>query len=286
MENDSERVGKEADQPDLQVHGDTDITFIEEKSSLPTDNQLLEKEIRDVIDYRCERSYRGLRFTPQVILLCPSEVYRARRSLIRRHESELAVLTYPFPLEDPIKLQLVQGKITEPRLSLLLDPGPAFVDHARTIIPTVKFLKQEPPVPYSAWAIWQVMWTSVPAMREDFQVKHSTILQECRSFYPSWISQDTEQITEGRVNAALELLKYLSWVDYEGKPGPQTLVQIHYTKGDRLRTETFHLLARKYVEMRRRNARTQSRSRKGVARVKRPAASPQDGKITDFVSRP
>lgn len=286
VENNSDRVGQDPDQPDLQVHGDTTITFIEEKGSLPAGDELLENELQDVIDYQCEHSYRGLKFTPQAILLCPSEVYRARRGVIRKYQDTLAVLTYPYPVEDPIKIQMGQGRIMDLRLSPLFDPGPAYVDHPRTIITTVKFLKQEPPVPYSAWTIWQVVWTSVPPFKDDFQVKYSTILQECRAFYPSWISQDTEQITEGRVNDALELLKYVGWVSYEGKPGPQTMILIHFSRGDKLRTETLHFLAKKYLELRRRKVRAQRRIRKGVARVKKPVATEQDSKLTDYLRGP
>jgi hypothetical protein len=281
VENRSERVGKDPDEPDLQVLGDR-ITLIEEKGSLPTDKDLLEKELLDVIDYQCERLYRGEKFTPQVVLLCPSEVYRARRGTLRRHESDLAVLSYPYPVEDPIKLQLVQGRIADPKLASLLEAQPVIVDLARTIIPTVKFLKQAPPVPYTAWAIWQVVWASVPAFKEDFPVKYPTILKECQKFYPSWISQDTEQITAGRVNDALELLRHVGWVEFEGKPSMQTVIQIHYTKGDRIRSETFHFLARKHAELRSRRDRAQARVRIGVLRVKKPVAKPQDRHLTDF----
>jgi hypothetical protein len=282
VENSSQRVGKDPDEPDIQVHGEK-VTFIEEKSSLPEQKELLAKEIQDVIDYKCERLYRGVQFTPQVILLCPGEVYRTRRTALRRRESELAVLSYPYPIEDPIRIQLSQGQIFDGRLASILGTKVTDVEHARTIIPTVKFLKQTPPVPYSAWTIWQVVWASVPAFKEDFTVKHSTILKECQNFYPSWLSRDTEQITEGRVNDALELLRFVGWVDYEGKAGPQTIVQIHYAKGDKIRSEAFHFLARKYNELKRRKTSTRGRPRTGVARVKRARATEQDSRLTDYL---
>jgi len=283
VENRCERVGKDPDEPDLQAHGEK-VTFIEEKSSLPDDRKLLEKEIRDVMDYHCEHLYRGAKFIPEVVLLCPSEVYRTRRAEFRKHEKNLVVLTYPFPVEDPIKIQLMQGSISDSVLQSITKTGTIIVDLARTIIPTVKFLKQTPPVPYSAWTIWQVVWASVPPFKEDYSVRYTTILKECQKFYPSWISQDTEQITMGRVNEALELLQYVGWVEYEGKPTPQATIQIHYTKGDKIRKETFHFLARKYVELKRRKNRPERHAKVGVARVKKPVPTPQDGRITDFIS--
>jgi hypothetical protein len=218
-----------------------------------------------------------------VILLCPGEVYRTRKGILYKHENELTVLSYPFPVEDPIKIQLVQGRVSDSKLEALFGTGTVIVDLARTIIPTVKFLKQTPPVPYSAWAIWQVVWASVPAFKEDYPVKYPTILRECQKFYPSWISHDTEQITMGRVNDALELLRHVGWVEYEGRPTPQSTIQIHYTKGDKMRSEAFHYLARKYVELTRKKNRAHRRTKIGIVRVKKPLATPQDGRITDFV---
>ncbi len=280
IENKRERLGKEPDEPDIFVQGDS-FTFIEEKGSLPENHDRLQRELETILMYESEHVFQQQKFIPDVVLLCPSDVYKSRRRVIRQYEKTLTVLTYPFPIEDPINLQLVQGEMDDRKLAGLISDK-VFVPHARTIIPTIKFLREEPPVPYTAWAIWQVVWASVPAFRKDFEVRYSTILEECQKFYPSWLSQDIEQITYGRVNDALELLRFAGWVGFDGKLSLHTEVHVRYSKGDKIRSETLHFLSREYLRLIRRKERARSHPRSRVI-VKRLVASEKDQRLTDFM---
>ncbi len=278
IENKVERAQGTPDEPDIITIGEG-YTFIEEKGSLPSDPELLKIELEKISAYATEHRIHGERFTPQVVLLCPDAVYKVRKAAIQEFKSRLSVVTYPFPVEDPIRFHLAQGLIVDRKLDPLTDKTP--VPHARTIMPTIKFLREEPPVPYSAWTIWQVIWDSAPPLRESFQVSYSAIMDGCRKFYPSWLSRDVDQITYGRLNSSLELLRFVGWIEFLGKPDTRTSVGVSYSKGDKIRSETLEFLSRKYLEFKR--SKREPKKGMGIRRVRRPKASKKDTILTDYV---
>jgi hypothetical protein len=278
IENKVEKVQGTPDEPDIITIGEG-YTFIEEKGCLPSAPELLKIELDNIATYAVEHRFHGDRFKPQVVLLCPEEVYKNRKTDIQKFKSNLSVITYPFPVEDPIRFHLVQGIIADHRLDPLTDKTP--VPHARTIMPTIKFLREEPPVPYSAWTIWQVIWDSAPMLKESFQVSYSEIMDGCRKFYPSWLSRDVDQITYSRLNISLELLRYVGWIEFLGKPDTKASVSVSYSKGDKIRSETLEFLSRRYLEFVR--FKREPRKGMGIRRVRKPKASKNDTTLTDYV---
>lgn len=278
IENKVERVQGTPDEPDIVTIGDG-YTFIEEKGSLPSAPELLRIELEKVSAYSTEHRFHGDRFTPQVVLLCPEDVFKARRAAIQEFKGKLSVITYPFPVEDPIKFHLALGVVVDPKLDPLTDKTP--VPHARTIMPTIKFLREEPPAPYSAWIVWQVIWDSAPLMRENFQVKYSAIMDGCKKFYPSWLSRDVDQITHGRLNVSLELLRFVGWIEFLGKPDTKTTVGVSYSKGDKIRSETLEFLSSKYLEFTK--FKREPGRGIGIRRVRKPKPSKKDTILTDYV---
>ena len=265
-----ERTNNEPDSPDILIAADT-YTFLEEKSSLPKDVATLELKIEEVLGYVVEHSFENKKFVPQVILLCPDDVYEERSQTLRKYSRELAIVVYPASVEDPFALNLVQGKVSDQKIASILK-GSDQIPHARTVYPAIKFLSSPPPVPYSTFFIWQVIWNYAGTSHSDFKVEYSAILKQCKSFYPSWQRKDVEQITYGRLNDALELLSYLEWVEYEGKLSNTTKITVRYSKGDRLRSSTLDYFIKKYIEMKSQKEKksTTRKSRKPVfGKVKR-----------------
>lgn len=232
--------------PDIFVIGD-ERTFIEEKGSLPGTKENFAKEISNVLEYSQEHVFEGARFTPQLVLLCPEDVIQAKSSALASYRRRLCVVSYPFPVEDPIVFKRHQGKIIDEKLIPLL-AGKEKVAQSRSLVPKIKFLRGDPPVPYSAWHIWLATWSYSSTQMEDFKVNYSAVLEHCKLFYPPWLSQESSQITQGRLNDALELLAYVGWVEFKPPLSLKTIITVRFSKGDRIRKETFEFLTRKYIE--------------------------------------
>jgi hypothetical protein len=275
-----DRPGQEPDAPDLFVLANP-FTFIEEKGSLPSNPAYTRLEIEKVLSYEAKHSFEGKEFVPQVALLCPEDVYADKKQFLEDHQSRLAVLVYEFPVEDPITLRLVQGKLRAKELEVAL-VGPE-IPHARKVIPTVKFLRSDPPIVYSAWTIWQVMWTYTTTSLSDFTVEYRALVDQCRKFYPGWLGADTEQVTYGRLNDALGLLSYVGWIEYKGKLGLKSSVTVHFSKGDKLRSHALEYLSAKSIEMMfKRQARVVVSGGPTTPRLRKAKASQSDTKLDSW----
>ncbi len=121
--------------PDIFTIGD-DYSFIEEKGSLPETKDTLKFEIEKVLSYGIEHTFEGAKFTPQVILLCPEDIYDKREQSLRAYQRKLAAISYPFPVEDPIILKRKQGTIHDKKLIPTLT-GKEKIHQARTFITTI-----------------------------------------------------------------------------------------------------------------------------------------------------
>jgi hypothetical protein len=194
--------------PDLFVIGNKH-TFIKEKGSLPTRADIFQREIQQLFEYDVEHVHEGIQFRPQVILMCPQDIFLKQRSALSSYRRKLCVISYPFPTEDPIVFKREQGTIADEKLVKPLS-GKENVPQSRTTVPKIKFLRENPPVPYTAWQIWLALWqfSSPMNINLDFGVEYSAVLQQCRLFYPPWLSEESVQITEGRLRDALKLLSY------------------------------------------------------------------------------
>jgi hypothetical protein len=225
--------------PDIFVIGD-EHTFIEEKGSLPAKKENFDAELSKILEYDAEHVHEGVLFLPQLVLMCPEDVVSARSSSLSGYSRKLCLVSFSFPVEDPIAFKRKLGKIGDEKLVATLS-GKEKVPQSRTSVPKIKFLREKPPVPYSAWHIWLAMWcfSSPTNVNVDFKVEYSALLEHCRLFYPPWLSKESDQITQGRLGEALELLAYLGWVEFRQPLSAHATILVHFAKGDRLRSETF-----------------------------------------------
>jgi hypothetical protein len=182
--------------------------------------------------------------------MCPDDILSNRRTALSSYRRKLCVVSYPFPVEDPIVFKTRLGRVIDEKLVGTLS-GRDKVAQSRASVPKIKFLREKPPVPYTAWHVWVAMWSysSPSAINQDFSVKYSALLKDCRLFYPPWLSKESDQITQGRLRDALELLAFIGWVEFSEPISQETAILVHYSKGDRIRSETFDFLTKKFVEL-------------------------------------
>lgn len=282
MERIVEATNGDQHKPDIFAIGD-DYSFIEEKGALPEKEDTLKLEIQKVLSYVTEHSFEGTKFTPQVILLCPEDIFEKRKQLLKSFQRKLPIITYPFPVEVPIILKRSQGTIHDLKLIPTLT-GKEKIQQARTFITTIGFLRYDPPVPYTAWRVWEILWLRSGAFQNDFTMKYSKLLEQCRLFYPSWLSNEAAQISQGRLNDALQLLSSIGWIEFAHGLSPDTEITVHYSKGDRLRTGIFEFLSSKFVQMKiDKSVRPKKRGRQPSARSLRIKSSKQEGSLDPFI---
>lgn len=163
-------------------------TFIEEKGSLPTKRDLFDIEIEKILEYKQEHVHEGNKFEPQLVLMLPEDIFSGRKSFLSSYRRKLCVVSYPFPVEDPIIFKTRQGKVTDEKLVKTLS-GAEKVPQSRVSVPKIKFLREKPPLPYTAWHVWLAMWSfsSPLEVNKDFTVEYSAVLEHCRLFYPPWL---------------------------------------------------------------------------------------------------
>ena len=268
--------------PDIFTIGD-DYSFIEEKGSLPENKDTLRFEIEKVLSYGTEHTFEGAKFTPQVILLAPEDIYGKHKQTLLAYQRKLPAISYPFPVEDPIILKRNQGTIHDKKLIPTLT-GRDKIRQARTFITTIAFLRDDPPVPYTAWRIWEILWMRSGASQNDFKMKYSTLLEQCRLFYPPWLSNESAQISQGRLNDALQLLSYIGWVEFAHNLSPDTEITVHYSKGDRIRTGIFEFFSKKFVEMTiEKSTKPEKRGRQPSPRSLRIRPSKQEGSLDSYI---
>lgn len=232
--------------------------------------------------------HEGIHFDPQVILMCPEDIFSARRTALSNYRRKLCVVCYPFPVEDPIIFKTRQGKVIDAKLIGTL-AGREKVTQSRNLVPKIKFLREKPPAPYTSWHIWLAMWSfsSPSTINQDFSVEYSAILEHCRLFYPPWLGKESDQITEGRLGEALELLAYIGWVEFKEPLSHRSMILVHFSKGDRIRNETFDFLTKKYVQfnMDRSKRTTRRKRRMPSARSLRVKPSGKNERLDSFLIR-
>lgn len=270
--------------PDIFAIG-SQYSFIEEKGSLPEKEDTLRLEIEKVLSYQVEHSFEGAKFNPQVILLCPDDVFEKRRRFLKSFQRSLPIITYPFPVEDPIILKQNQGAIHDQKLVPTLT-GKEKIQQARMTITTIGFLRSDPPVPYTAWRVWEILWLRSDVSQKDFTMKYSALLDQCRLFYPPWLTKEAAQISQGRLNDALQLLSFIGWIEFAGNLTPSTEIMVHYSKGDRLRTGIFEFLSGKFIQLKMkigRSAKPKRRGRQPLAKSLRIKPSKQESSLDSFL---
>jgi len=277
-----ERPGKDPDSPDIFALAEP-LTFIEEKGSLPTVPRIAQLEVEKILEYETKHLFEGREFVPQVVLLCPQDVHADKAIMLSASADRLPVLTYEFPVEDPIVLKLRQGSLRSKALeSALLDRE---IPHARKVIPTVKFLRADPPAVYSSWMIWQVLWSFSTTSLNDFTVQYKALIDQCKKFYPGWLGADTEQITYGRANDALDLLSYVGWVEYKAKLSQDTPITVHFAKGDKVRGRALEFLAGRSLELMAKRQRMAFIASRLSGRQRKPAhPTASDSRLDQFWS--
>jgi len=231
------RTGPEARQlvPDLLVKTIAGWTVIEHKGSLPRSRKRLEAELGDISKYAQTTTFNNSAFNPQVVLLCPRKL---ADDIIAQKKSGLQlpnVISYTSPMERVCTLGLEEGELTDVYLKDIFarNSGRVNMDTDITERYKYKFIRREPPIPYTTHFIWAFINLSKDAFQKEVVVEYDKLIQMMNDFCPPWCAE-ARQLSEGRLKKAVSFLKRLGWVKFDADTKRLTADTSRGTKVGRL----------------------------------------------------
>lgn len=201
--------------PDLLVETKNGFTILEHKGSLPMEKGNLSRKLRELAEYDQSMTCGNSNFRPDVILLCPSRL--ATDLMSRKAELKLpTVVSYSAPTEKNCILTLANGTLKDGYLRDLFDMKSNELKLSTDIIERYKykFIRREPPVPYTTHFIWAFINLSKDAFQKKVTVSYDQLIERINEFCPPWCAE-ARQLSEGRLNKVMKFLQHLGWIKYD-----------------------------------------------------------------------
>jgi hypothetical protein len=212
------KVGEKGDPkvPDLLVRTQTGWTVLEHKGSLPRDQDTIANKIEQLSEYNKKTSFEGSVFQPAVALLCPRRL--AKDLMLQKDQLKLpTIISYSSPTEKICTLIHENGTLVDSDLRNLFAKSNNLkmnVDVTERFI--YKFIRREPPVPYTTHFIWGF----INVLKDVFQKKVTThydrLIEQINHVCPSWCAE-ARQLSEGRLNKSIRFLRKLGWIKYNSR---------------------------------------------------------------------
>lgn len=230
--------------PDLLVEGLTGWAILEHKGSLPMDQKLLAAELETINEYNQEIAFNESVFQPEVALLCPHKLTSDLMS--KKDKFKLpTIVSYSPPTEKTCTLAVENGTLKGEKVSGLFsdENGHLNMDIDITERWKYKFVRREPPIPYTTHFVWGFISLSKDAFQKEVTVQYNKLVEQINNVCPPWCAE-AKQLSEGRLNKAIDFLRLLGWIKYQSKSGEITA---HTTRGTRVgRMEEY--LCEKFVK--------------------------------------
>lgn len=234
------KVNDKKVRPDFYCESDEYITILEHKASL-TENELgIEKECAAANEKYSPLIQEKL---GDLGLIVPDNSCENLKHRVDLMDLDILVMGFLLSLEDEfIEIKTIGLEPKSGKISSVLNCRHTFeIDE----FSFQKFIRHEPPPPYTASLLWTSLYQFIHLKKEDqdfFKVPYEKVNGVLKAIFASWIEGD--QITQGRVNAALKLLDYAGWLEFSGEFKP---IKVYPTRGTRS-GDILIALIKKWVE--------------------------------------
>jgi hypothetical protein len=201
--------------PDLLVATKNGWTLLEHKGSLPMEKDLISGELKELAKYDQSLNYDKSIFQPDVVLLCPSRL--ATDLMPRIKELQLpTVISYSAPTEKNCTLTQVNGTLKDGYLRDLFDTKSNEFKMSTDTVERYKykFIRREPPVPYTTHFIWGFINLSKDAFQKKVTVSYDQLIERINDLCPPWCAE-ARQLSEGRLNKVIRFLQHLGWIKFD-----------------------------------------------------------------------
>lgn len=208
VEIDINRVNGTPKRPDLLVNKNNHFLIMDNKYVRSDNPKTLESALDEVNEYDDNFELKGVNFRPQVAMLCPLDAAQLCEQLTHVTNPVIG-----YVVEKEIALTKVTGSIIINEIEELCDPSsPILVEEE---VKKYKFIRQEAPLPYTAHVVFSILnGFFTDYFQTEFNVSYDIVLEQFNTLFPPWIKNDVIQLTPGRLNASLDFLKKIDWIDW------------------------------------------------------------------------
>lgn len=197
--------------PDLFFATTQGHVLIDHKYIMSSDGVTLNAHLDDMRSYQGDYLINDQQVKPEVIMLCPLE--SAREYSEQGISCPVPILGYL--LEREITVEQVVGQIQDTSLRSMFNPRMVFPVSNSAY--KYKFIREEPPLPYTAQSVFASLWPlRMDFESPEFKVDYQVVLEQFNTLFPRWLAPDILQMTPGRLNDALHFLNGIGWIRWEG----------------------------------------------------------------------
>jgi hypothetical protein len=173
----------------------SNFVLIDHKYISSSNEITMRRTLEDMDEYFTEFQFDNSSFKPEVVMLCP---IKAAQQFMHLQPSPRCII-WGYEVEKKILIEEALGKVKDPSLASLFSPSMSFEVARETL--RYKFLRQEPPVPYTADTVYRMLWNLRQDWKQpEFNVSYEILLKQFNTLYPPWINRDVHQLTQGRLS--------------------------------------------------------------------------------------
>jgi hypothetical protein len=293
--------------PDIVATFDSDRKglMFEMKWSLPLDDELLEKEIKELKKYAIPSTNWRKDIhevdTQDLILICHIDDVKRVIEMVKNlsqnadqsHLAQEGFAVWSWTItpskagerKEELRLFPVYGKTRNQKIEELINqPGGILIpEGVLTYLRfTFTFIKEKPPIQYTMTVLIQNILSTFQRSpeRESYNIHIDSIYERAKTFFPSWHEYDTSTIQMKRrwIREALEELHELGLCDQAPDKDDLWKIPIPIL---RTRKPIQQVLCKKMARAHLKQERAKKKGRPGVS-VVHPKATKKNGKITHY----
>lgn len=217
--------------PDFAVLDEDTITdVLDHKASLPTP-ELAVKDLNRLAEKYRELSHNGVPSSPRISVLYPVGKQGIIDKISKALPANLTLCSFDQTTYDTEIDFKLHGQVNSSELSDVLRGGAVSFEPS-IVRSSYKFIRADPPIPYTAFHLWGVFPTFLDIKssgQKSFVVDRDNLLQRMENFYPPWI-RNNKQVNSNRVANALRFLAQIKFVEWA--PGDRDVL-VYSTRGTR-----------------------------------------------------
>jgi len=199
--------------PDLLIHSENYV-IVDHKYTESQDERTLTSKIKEMEEYDTIFILFEEEIRPEIVMLTPKEAAEIFSTMSN------APTTWGYVLNKEIKITQDVGKVRDKNLLSLFRP--MFVCPIESAVLKYRFITSYAPLPYTAWNVYNVLWTLKPAnlfFVPEFEIDYKILLDQFNKLFPPWISKEVRQLTESRLQKSLIFLAKIGWVKWVKEAG-------------------------------------------------------------------
>jgi len=237
--------------PDIVIYENGKPKLIADyKWSLKRKGEYIVEELNDVYDKYCSPQSNGEVLGVDVIALIPDVDRERIVKVIDKINDNLIIISLKINNDEGyIELKEIRGKPRYEKFTSILDRCGYKIPLNIRILTRIAFIREEPPLPYSAYIIWRTIYhlASVNELyfKNEVELRYGDVSEELKKQFPPWVKDDINQLTEGRLRRALKFLGDIRFLKMDKN---KSTITVNLKKGTKVYDQLQYFIE-KFVEM-------------------------------------